>query len=182
MQLILATSSRHKADQIAALLDRPIQQIALDLPEVQAIAVQQVIEAKAQVAYTQVGQPVLVEDTGLIIHSWHGLPGALIRWFLETVGTEGICTMLVGFADRSATAVTCIGYFDGQQCHTFLGETTGQIVPTPRGDKGFGWDPIFLPDGFDKTFAEVTDDERGMVSMRGKAVRALKAFLAEQGL
>ena len=182
MELLLATSSRHKSAQIAALLSRPIQQITIDLPEVQAIAVQEVIEAKARAAYVHVGRPVLVEDTGLMIHSWHGLPGALIRWFLESDGNEGICKMLANFPDRSATVVTCIGYFDGEQCHTFLGETTGQIVEAPRGELGFGWDAIFMPDGSDKTFGEVTADVRGTISMRGKAVRALKAFLDEQGL
>lgn len=182
MELLLATSSQHKREQIAALLNRPVQQIAIDLPEVQAIAVPQVIEAKAQAAYAHVGRPVLVEDTGLMIHSWQGLPGALIRWFLESVGNEGICNMLANFPDRSATVVTCIGYFDGEQCHIFIGETVGQIVEAPRGTLGFGWDAIFMPDGSDKTFAEVTAAERGMISMRGKAVRALKTFLDEQGL
>ncbi len=182
MELLLATSSHHKAEQIAALLNRPVQQIAIDLPEVQAIAVQEVIEAKARAAFAHVGRPVLVEDTGLMIHSWHGLPGALIRWFLESVGNAGICKMLATFPDRSATVVTCIGYFDGEHCHTFLGETVGQIVEAPRGELGFGWDAIFMPDGSVKTFGEVTAVERGALSMRGKAVRALKAFLDEQRL
>ncbi len=182
MELLLATSSRHKAEQIAALLSRPVQQIAIDLPEIQAIAVQDVIEAKARAAYAHVGHPVLVEDTGLMIHSWQGLPGALIRWFLESVGNEGICKMLANFPDRSATVVTCIGYFDGEHCHTFLGETAGQIVEAPRGTLGFGWDAIFMPDGAAQTFGEVTAAARGTISMRGKAARALKAFLDEQGL
>jgi len=182
MALLLATSSQHKAEQIAAMLDRPVAQIAIDLPEIQAIAVEAVIEAKAQAAYAHVGQPVLVEDTGLMIHSWQGLPGALIRWFMESVGNEGLCKMLANFPDRSATVVTCIGYFDGERCHTFLGETTGQIVDAPRGSHGFGWDPIFMPDGSDQTFAEVTADRRGTISMRGKAVHALKTFLDEEGL
>ncbi|MEZ4680869.1 MAG: non-canonical purine NTP pyrophosphatase, partial [Caldilineaceae bacterium] len=170
------------AEQIAGLLGRPVRQCKIDLPEVQAISVQAVIEAKARAAYAEVGQPVLVEDTGLALHGWHGLPGALIRWFLETVGNAGICAMLANFADRSATAVTCIGYFDGVTCHIFVGETTGQIVESPRGALGFGWDAIFLPDGADKTFGEITTEERIAISMRGKAVRALKTFLDEQGL
>ncbi|HRW04322.1 MAG TPA: non-canonical purine NTP pyrophosphatase [Caldilineaceae bacterium] len=177
MELILATSSAQKAAQITALLGRPVQQQAIDLPEVQAIAVADVIEAKARVAYATVGRPVLVEDTGLMIHAWNGLPGALIRWFLESVGNEGICTMLANFPDRSATATTCIGFFDGEQCHTFVGETHGEIAPAPRGDQGFGWDAIFLPAGSTKTFGEIATTERTAISMRGKAVQALKAFL-----
>jgi len=180
MKLIFATSSSQKAEQIAILLGHSVEQRAIDLPEVQAIAVQEVIETKARTAYAEVGHPVLVEDTGLMIHAWNGLPGALIRWFLESVGNDGICMMLHQFTDRAATAITCIGFFDGEQCHTFIGETTGTIAPTPRGKNGFGWDPIFLPDGLDKTFAELTMAERSAISMRGKAVQELRRFLDEQ--
>lgn len=181
MQLILATSSQHKAEQIGQLLARPIQHLAIDLPEVQAIAVEAVIEAKARAAYAQVGQPVLVEDTGMHIDAWQGLPGALIRWFLDTVGNEGICTMLANFPVRTATAVTCIGYFDGSACHIFRGETRGAIAAAPRGSHGFGWDPIFIPAGWEQTFAETPIAERAAVSMRYQAVSALKRFLDEQG-
>jgi non-canonical purine NTP pyrophosphatase (RdgB/HAM1 family) len=182
MDLILATSSNHKAEQITALLGRPVQQQPIDLPEVQAIAVHDVIEAKARAAYAALGCPVLVEDTGLMIHAWQGLPGALIRWFLESVGNEGICRMMVNFPDRAVTAITCIGFFDGDHCHVFSGEVHGQIVDTPRGDKGFGWDAIFQPDGATQTFGELTAAERGGISMRGKAVQALKTFLEQEGL
>lgn len=177
MRLILATSNRHKAAEIERVLERPLELVAIDLPEFQTIAVHEVIEEKARAAYAEVGQPVLVEDTGLMIHSWQGLPGALVRWFLETVGNEGICAMLATFADRTATAVTCIGYFDGNQCHTFTGDTTGTIAPSPRGTHGFGWDPIFVPRGQEKSFAELTADELGALSMRRKATLALKAYL-----
>lgn len=182
MELILATGNGHKAAQIAQLLARPIQHIAIDLPEVQALAVEEVIEAKARAAYAQVGKPILVEDTGLHIVAWQGLPGALIRWFLETVGNLGLCTMLAGFPDRAATAVTCIGYFDGVNCHIFRGETAGAIALAPRGSQGFGWDPIFIPVGLDKTFAELTASEHAAHSMRRKAIDALREFLDQQGL
>lgn len=177
MSLILATSSAHKAREIALVLERPLTHLAVDLPELQTIHPQDVIEAKVRAAYAQVQQPVLVEDTGLLIHGWHGLPGALIRWFLETVGTAGICTMIEKFPDRSATAIACIGYFNGKACHTFLGETTGTIAPEPRGTRGFGWDPIFIPDGYNRTFAELSEAEMVAVSMRRKVALALKAYL-----
>ena len=180
MPLILATSSVHKAREISLVLERPIEHVAVDLPELQTLHPQDVIEAKVRAAYAQVQQPVFVEDTGLFIHSWHGLPGALIRWFLETVGIAGICTMLEKFPDRSATAIACIGYFDGTACHTFLGETTGEIAPEPRGTGGFGWDPLFIPAGYTRTFAELTEAEMVAVSMRRKVALALKAYLDVQ--
>lgn len=175
--LTLVTSSAHKAQEIGTVLGRPLHHVAIDLPELQTIDATQVIEAKVKAAYAQLQQPVLVEDTGLIVQSWHGLPGALVRWFLETVGTHGICTMLTGFPDRAATAISCIGYYDGTNFHVFTGETQGRIAEAPRGSGGFGWDPIFIPNGYDQTFAELKETELVAVSMRRKATLALKRFL-----
>lgn len=181
MELLLATGNEHKARELQALLGRPVQRVKLDLPELQAVDVQEVIEAKAREAYRLVGKPVLVEDTGLAFAAWHGLPGALIRWFLERVGNEGLCQMLQSYEQTAASAETCIGYFDGSACHVFRGVVIGQIVRTPRGSGGFGWDPIFMPNGWTKTFAEMTE-EKNLVSMRKLAVAQLKTFLDERGL
>ena len=131
-----------------------------------------------QVAYQLVGKPVLVEDTSLAVHAWNGLPGALIRWFLETVGTQGICQMLTSYERLDATAKTCLGYFDGQEFVSYLGAVQGQITRNPRGSNGFGWDPIFIPEGWTKTLAEMTpDDEHDFISMRKIAALQLKAYL-----
>lgn len=177
MELLLATSNLHKAQSIQVLLGRPVDHVALDIPEIQAVAVAEVIEAKARAAYDLVGKPVLVEDTSLAIHAWQGLPGALIRWFLETVGNEGICTMLQGYAETAATAETALGFYDGATFHAFSGKVEGQIARQPRGNNGFGWDPIFIPNGWDKTFAEMEPEESTTVSMRSIAVLQLRNFL-----
>jgi len=119
MDVLLATSNEHKARAVQAVLGRRVQHIKLDLPEIQAIDVQEVIERKARAAYRLVGKPVLVEDTSLSLQAWNGLPGALIRWFLETVGNEGICRMLTGYEQLEATTETCLSYFDGQDFVSF---------------------------------------------------------------
>jgi non-canonical purine NTP pyrophosphatase (RdgB/HAM1 family) len=179
MELLFATSNPHKVAQLQALLDHPVRQIDLDLPEIQAVAVCEVIGAKARAAYQIVGQPVLVEDTGLALAAWGGLPGALIRWFLKTVGNEGICQMLAGFADRRASAEKWVGYFDGTNLVAFGGVTDGEITVQPRGEGGFGWDAIFLPAGSARTFGEMTVEETMPFTMRRKAVDQLRAYLAE---
>lgn len=181
MELLLATGNEHKARELAQLLARPVQRIKLDLQEIQAVEVSEVIESKAREAYQLVGKPVLVEDTGLAFAAWNGLPGALIRWFLDRVGNDGLCQMLQGYTDMTASAETCIGYFDGASCFVFRGVVSGHLVRTPRGSGGFGWDPIFVPAGWDKTFAELADEKK-LVSMRRLAVEQLKAFLEEHAL
>lgn len=176
--LLFATSNTHKAKAIQAILGRHVQHIELDLPEIQAIDVRTVVQQKAQTAYQLVGQPVIVEDTSLTIQAWNGLPGALIRWFLTTVGNEGICQMLESYEKRDAMAETCLGYFDGVDYFVFSGVVKGHIPRRPRGHNGFGWDPIFIPIGWHKTFAEMSEeDHKVFVSMRTLATLKLKAFL-----
>jgi non-canonical purine NTP pyrophosphatase (RdgB/HAM1 family) len=179
MPLSIATSNPNKLREIRALLGQPIEQVEIDLAEVQAVDVEVVIEQKARQAFRLLGRPVLVEDTGLAIQAWNGLPGALVRWFLKTVGPDGICRMLEGFPDRSATAKTCLGLFDGTSARIFAGQVEGKIAPHPRGERGFGWDAIFIPDGSRQTFAEMSAAEKGAISMRMKAVEQLKAYLEE---
>jgi XTP/dITP diphosphohydrolase len=181
MTLLLVTSNSDKAQSIQVLLERPIQHVALDLVELQAINVRNVIEHKARLAYAQLGQPVLVEDTSLSFRAWNGLPGALIRWFLDTVGVEGICKMLHEYEQLDATAEVCLGYCDGERFHAFSSTVEGQIVRTPRGGNGFGWDPLFMPQGWNKTFAEMTEDEKGQTSLRKGAIQQLRRFLDKQG-
>ena len=165
------TSSKAKLVEAERILGRRLIQQDLDLPEIQALDLETVIAAKAQLASDALGGvPIIVEDTGLFIECWKGLPGALIRWFEETVGVAGICSMLEGFADRSARAQTIVAAYDGS-LEMFSGEVRGQIARAPRGDRGFGWDTIFIPDGETRTFAEMTPEEKDRLSMRRKAFR-----------
>ena len=166
---IFVTSSRAKLVEAERILGRRLIQHDLDLPEIQALDLETVIAAKAQLAYEALGgAPVIVEDTGLFIECWKGLPGALVRWFEETVGPAGICSMLQGFADRSARAQTIVAAYDGS-LEVFSGEVRGQIAQAPRGDQGFGWDTIFIPEGETRTFAEMASEEKDRLSMRRKA-------------
>lgn len=180
MQYLFATSNQHKLSELQRVLAVPIEQVQIDLPEVQAIDVQTVVEAKAKAAYDAIKQPVIVEDTGLGFHAWNGLPGALITWFLQSVDVTGICAMLHGFATRKATAETWIGLYDGAEFVSFCGKTDGTITEMPRGTGGFGWDSIFVPDGYSQTFAELAAEQKLTFSMRTEAARQLKDFLENQ--
>jgi non-canonical purine NTP pyrophosphatase (RdgB/HAM1 family) len=177
MDILFATGNPHKVAQVAAVLNRPVIQIEVELPEIQAVDVREVIEEKTKAAYRIVGKPVLVEDTSLSFHAWNGLPGALIKWFLTRVGNDGICNMLSAFADKRAVAETYLGYFDGDKVFLFAAHVEGEIVPHPRGSNGFGWDPIFQPTGFGKTFAELTLEQADSVNMRKLAALKLKDYL-----
>ncbi|MDX6380136.1 MAG: XTP/dITP diphosphohydrolase, partial [Rubrobacteraceae bacterium] len=105
------TSNPNKAREAAEILGVEMRSVGLDLPELQALDVAQVAVAKAAAARATLGDPdspVLVEDSGLVIDAWNGLPGALTKWFLRSVGNEGLLKMLSGEENRSARAVCAV--------------------------------------------------------------------------
>ena len=169
-----ATGNENKVREVNAILGVRLEQISIDLFESQGIQVEEVARKKAEDAFQQVGKPVLVEDSGLEFAAWNGLPGALMKWFLDTVGNEGILKMFAGETNRTAVAKAAIGFFDGEKVHLFVGAVPGTIAETVRGTGGFGWDPLFIPDGHDKSFAEMTESEKNTVSMRRIALAQMK--------
>jgi XTP/dITP diphosphohydrolase len=179
MKLVLVTGNPNKAREVQAILGQAIETVPLDLPEIQAISVEEVVREKAQEAYRHLGRPLLVEDTGLAFDAWNGLPGALIRWFLKSTGTTGLCQMLSAFPERGAQAITCLGYADGQDVRVYCGRLAGSIAPAPRGESGFGWDAIFIPAGSTRTFAEMTAEEKSAVSMRRLALEQLREEMGD---
>ncbi|MDP3785453.1 MAG: RdgB/HAM1 family non-canonical purine NTP pyrophosphatase, partial [bacterium] len=173
--MYFVTSNKNKLKEFEKILGIRPEQIEIDLEEIQEIEVEKVVEHKVLEAYEKVGKPVIVEDTGLYIEAWKGFPGALAKWVGKTIGFENIPTMLQG--DRSAYAKTIIGYYDGNHLELFEGKIAGRIPEGARGEYGFGWDSIFIPEGRERTFAEIAVDEKNAISMRRLALEKLKSFL-----
>jgi inosine triphosphate pyrophosphatase len=120
----------------------------------------------------------MVEDTCLCFHAMKGLPGPYIKWFLQKLGHEGLNAMLVGFEDKSAYAQCTFAYTPGPGVEPiiFVGKTEGRIVPA-RGPGDFGWDPIFQPDGFEETYAEMNPEIKNTISHRYRALDGLRKYL-----
>lgn len=173
------TGNAGKAKYLSDYFHLPIEHKKLDLPEIQTLSLREVVEDKARRAYAEVGAPVLVEDVSLVFPAIGKLPGPLIKWFLESLGNDGLCRLLDGFIDRSALAEVEFGFCDGEEVHIFRGQMKGEIAKTPKGDIGFGWDPIFIPEGYSKTWAEMSDDEKHATSMRKIALQELGDFLKD---
>lgn len=175
------TSNSNKAREAAEILGVELHNVDLDLPELQTLDVVQVAANKAATAREALGfpdSPILVEDSGLIVEAWNGLPGALTKWFLHSIGNEGLLRMLSAYSDRSARAVCAVAVAgaDGS-VHAFVGEAEGSIAPEPRGFNGFGWDPIFIPSGYTETYAELGARKKNEDSHRARALKAARAGL-----
>lgn len=173
-KLVFVSGNQGKRREVEAILGTQVDTIALDLPEIQSLDVVEVVRVKSLTAFANVSSPVLVEDTGLSLDHLHGLPGPLVKWFLGTVGPEGICALIPPGAPREATARTAVAVCDGKAVELFVGETRGLITEAPRGQHGFGWDSIFVPAGATLTFAEMAESEKHTYSMRRIALQRLR--------
>jgi non-canonical purine NTP pyrophosphatase (RdgB/HAM1 family) len=180
MKAVFVTSNDHKRHEAARILGIELEAAAPEIPEIQSLHVSEVAAAKARAAREALGcpdHPVLVEDSGLVIESWNGLPGALTKWFITSVGSEGLLQMMSPGRDRSAVAVCAVAVADEDgSVRVFVGEVRGRIAEQTRGKSGFGWDPIFVPQGGELTYAEM-GDAKSEDSHRARAFRAAKEWL-----
>lgn len=174
-ELCFITGSADKARE-AGLTFPSVRQLDIDLPEIQHTDPQEIIRHKLEEARKLQVSELIVEDTGLYLECLNGLPGPLVKWFLKSVGNEGLARIAESLGNPRAEAKTVVGYANGGEIHFFEGAVKGRIV-APRGDKGFGWDPIFEPEGANRTFAEMTPEEKNKFNMRRIAFEKLRSFL-----
>ena len=127
-------------------------------------------------AYKELHTPVLVEDVSLEFVALGRLPGTLVKWFQQALSHEELCRMLDG-KDRSAVARCVFGYFDGVEEQYFEGSLPGVVAEHPTGAAGFGWDPIFIPEGFSVTRAELSPEDDEKTYRQLKPLAEIKTFL-----
>lgn len=149
----------------------------IEINELQTDDSFKLIHHKVLEAFKKIGRPLFVEHTGLYIRYMNGFPGALTQLFWDSLGSERFTELFHAVPDRRISAKTSIGYFDGTQIYYFHGEIQGVIAPEPRGSRDFQWDCIFIPDGFDQTFAEM-GEQKHEISMRRIALDKLAQFIS----
>lgn len=181
MKAVFVTSNEHKRREAAEILGVELEGAAPQVPEIQALDVAEVASAKALAAHEALGSPplpVLVEDSGLVVEAWNGLPGAFTKWFMRSVGNEGLLRMLPPDADRAARAVCAVAVAGGsspEAVRVFVGEVPGSLASEPRGEGGFGWDPIFIPRGASLTYAQM-GRQKSTDSHRARAFREVRGW------
>jgi XTP/dITP diphosphohydrolase len=174
---VLVTGNPGKVAEARLALGTEIEAIEVDLPEIQSLDYVEVLRAKAEEAWRRIGRPLIVEEAGLDLDALNAFPGPLVKWMLQAVGAEGISRAAAGLGEVRASARCFLLYKDGDQEIVADGRTEGTLVLPGRGTHGFGWDPVFLPEGSALTFAELTGAAKGAVSHRGKAWREMKRML-----
>jgi XTP/dITP diphosphohydrolase len=162
MKIYFVTNNRSKAAELQDYLasappaapDFEIAVFQSELFEVLDCDIDRIVTNKALDAFQRVGLPCVVEHSGLFMDALPGLPGGLGQTIWRSIG-DRMCGFLHHADSRAATARSVIGYCDGRRVTLFHGETRGQIALQAQGERSFNWDPIFIPDGSEHTYAEM---------------------------
>lgn len=186
---LLVTGNTHKVAEAQRILDRPVDAAPLDLPEIQSLDLVEVLRAKAAEAWSRLGRPVVVEESALELEALGGFPGPLVKWMLRAAGADGLARTALALGDDRATAHCALLYKSGPGEGDEVvahGRVAGRLVHPPRGEGGFGWDPVFVPTpegdaGGGRTAAELDGTEKDAVSHRGRAWRELVRTLLAAG-
>lgn len=180
-RITFVSSNENKVSQIRRSLNVPVDHVNLDIAEIQSLDSRDVVFQKAIEAYKQLKRPVLVDDSSLSFSALGKLPGPFINQFLQELGPEGLCRLLDNYQDRSAIATSALAFHTGVDIVVFNASITGQIANKPRGNNGYGWDTIFIPEGYEKTRGEMDEKgkERDNTSVRKKVLEKLEIYRSQ---
>ena len=188
MKIIFATNNAHKLSEVQAVLGDSFELVTPrmcgveeDSPET-AATLEGNASQKSHYLYEKTGLDCFADDTGLEVEALGGEPGVhSARYATDghdfAANNRLLLKNLEGKENRRARFRTVISLIEGGEEHLFEGIVEGRIIDHESGEEGFGYDPLFVPDGFDRTFAEMTAEEKNAVSHRGRAVRKLVAYL-----
>lgn len=167
----------HEAREYLADVVGEVTQFDYDYVEIQSDDLAEIAAHGARESFEAAGEPVIVDDSGLFIDALGGFPGPYSSYVDHTIGFERVSELARAEENRRARFRGVVAYCDGDRLETFEGVVPGEIV-APRGDGGFGYDPIFEHDG--TTFAEMDTERKNAISHRGRALAKLATWLAEE--
>jgi non-canonical purine NTP pyrophosphatase (RdgB/HAM1 family) len=176
---VLITGNPNKAKYVAQWLGIELEHQKLDLDEVQSLDLQEVVEHKVRQAYRLAKRPVIVEDAALILPAMGRLPGTFVKWFLDELGVKGLGELAARLSSAEAVGVLKYAYYDGKELQIFDGSMHGRLIAVPRGSGGFGFDAIFVNDGYDITRAEMDEEAYALTSYRKEALDKLAQYLTK---
>lgn len=192
MEIIFATHNNNKLKEVQSLVPQGIKVISLDelqmttdIPETGQTLKENAL-IKARTIFQMFQKPVIADDTGLEVDALNGAPGVYsARYAGEPSNADNNMTLLMKNLEnekrRTAQFKTVIAYIDAEaKEYLFEGKVEGVIINERRGEKGFGYDPIFMPLGYETTFAEMPLEEKNSISHRARALKAFSEFINKQ--
>ncbi len=182
-KITFVTQNKNKLEDAQKLLaEFEVEHIDFDIPEIQSLDPREIVEHKLKAAYEKVGTPCFVMDASLFLDCLNGFPGPFAKWWFEkAVLEEKTCKIAALFNEYACKWTTVLGYFDGNETY-FLEETIrGTISRSPRGENGYHWDTIFIPEGEERTLAEMTFEVKQSFAVTKKLLDRLKNVALDKG-
>ncbi|ACP35799.1 non-canonical purine NTP pyrophosphatase, rdgB/HAM1 family [Sulfolobus islandicus Y.G.57.14] len=176
----VVTSNENKfmeLKELAKSFNIELEQLKGEKIEIQSDNLEEISKTAAYLAYLTFRRPLIVDDSGLFIETLQNFPGPYTNFVKNTIGLKGILKLLEDLKDRSAYFMTVLTFTDGKIIKTFNGIVKGVISEEIRGNSGFGFDPIFIPEGEKRTFAEMSLEEKNKYSHRARAFAKFADFL-----
>ena len=183
IRLYFVTNNKHKVAEAQKILSKysvELEPIDVKKVELQSESLEDIARYAAIEAYKIIAKPVVVEDSGLFIDALNGFPGPYSSYVYKTLGLKRILKLLEGEENRRARFIAVVALaLSCEDVYLFKGVVEGAIAHEIRGEKGFGFDPIFIPiEGDGRTFAEMNSEEKNIISHRGRAFEALGRWIS----
>ncbi|MCB9187576.1 MAG: non-canonical purine NTP diphosphatase [Flavobacteriales bacterium] len=191
MEIVFASNNAHKLEEVRSKLPKDFTVLSLkdvlgdvDIPET-GDTLDENASIKSRYVFERTGKNCFSDDTGLEIVALNGEPGVYSARYAGEIcsfqdNMDKVLEKMNGAKDRSACFRTVISLILNGEEHFFEGRVDGEILTEEHGEKGFGYDPIFRPDGFEESFAEMTMEQKNEISHRGRAVQRLVDFLSSR--
>lgn len=180
-EIYLGTSNQNKVKEAAAVLSLygiKLIHYPLERVEIQSDNLKEIANYSLKSIHENI--PIVIEDAGLFINKLKGFPGPYSNYVLEKLGNPGILKLMEHDTERSAQYVSELAYRDETGIHNFQGIVEGILSTNIRGNNGFGYDPIFIPnEGDGRTFGEMSDTEKNNLSHRSRAFKSLGMWLTQ---
>lgn len=180
MNLHFVTSNKDKVREAEMVIGVTLNHTDLAVDEIQELDPVKIAEHKVKQAWEAVREPLFVWDLSIYIDCLNGFPGPLIKWFWTQVTLQKICEIAGFYNNFRISNEAILVYFDGKEVKKFTARTEGTIPREPRGDKGWGWDAIFVPQGSTKTFGEMEPDEVLQFRSHRVVIEQLRDYLAKK--
>ncbi len=184
-EIFFVTGNYHKFKEISSIFrdslrSIKIKRVKLRKVEIQSDSLEKIAQFAAEwiINHTNFREPFIIEDAGLFIDELRGFPGPYSHYVYKTIGINGILELMRTSENRNALFKSAIAFWDGNKIVVFSGQVEGTISLEPRGTFGFGFDPIFIPQNTNKTFAEMKMQEKNLYSHRAKATKKLIEYIA----
>lgn len=180
--LTLVTSNPNKKIEVEEILvGVEITTKALEIPEIQSMDLKEIVLAKAKAAYAMVGSPVLVEDVAFELECLKGFPGPFVKFWKQVVGYE-LALEIANLQNKYGATARCgAAYCNGDDVHYVEGVVNGRLT-AKKGESNFGFDPYFIPEGHEKTFAQMSIEAKNGLSHRARAFKELRNELKAVGV